>query len=59
MYNRLMKAVFARQGIDIDDKRDKFTIEKEIEESKQMIRDCYREERLRKKKEEQQKNVRI
>jgi len=24
-----------------------------------MIRDCYREERLRKKKEEQQKNVRI
>lgn len=33
MYNRLMKAIFARQGIDIDDKRDKFTIEKEIEEN--------------------------
>ena len=33
MYNRLMKAIFARQGIDINDNRDKFTIDKEIEES--------------------------
>ena len=38
MYKRLLRAVMAKEGVDIDDTRHKFTIEQEKKETEQMIK---------------------
>lgn len=59
VHRRLLKAVLSRDGVDIDDTRDKFTIKKEAEESRNMIRDCYREDRMNRRRNEQSKPIQI
>lgn len=59
LHRRLLKAILSRDGVDIDDTRDKFTIKKEAQESKKMIRDCYREDRMNRRREEQSNPIQI
>merc|ERR1712086_638580 len=59
IHRRLLKAIMSREGIDIDDLRDKFTIEKEAAESKKMIRDCYKEDRKNRERDDQAKPIQI
>jgi len=42
IFRRLRRAQLAKEGIDMDDKRDKVMIAKEKQETKQLVKDCFK-----------------
>jgi len=42
IFKRLRRAQLAKEGIDMDDKRDKVMIAKEKQETKQLVKDCFK-----------------
>ena len=59
LHRRLLKAILKREGIDLDDTRDKFTIQQEAKESKKMIKDCFKEDKVNRKRIEESKPIQI
>lgn len=51
MFQRQFKAMRAKEGIDVNDDRDKFTILKEKKETEKLVKMCIRKFQKRKKKE--------
>ena len=59
IFKRLRRAQLAKEGIDMDDKRDKVMIAKEKQETKQLVKDCFKMAQRSLKEKEAAKTIRI